>query len=281
VTISRSLCFPDRNKSCFACCPPIRPPGYEHLEYKNIIKRILRENSRNFDRQDETIIPITGFSCWALGYIGEGYNQIGCLLHPAQNNGVELRHRTDYGKKCQREYCQEERIFSCLEESVKEFWLHLADGMDSFEYSSREKNPLFRILSWGPGLLTKIAKKEYYSIYSQEGFFQTYPFFSTPLSPKGNAYPVNYIVEKKGTEILKEKSFGKRYKEFISVLKRRVKEKYCDNREGVHVHLLKIERAYSDFLRLSIQIKKAILKDAIGVKEIVDKEMDGFCEEIN
>ena len=34
-----SLCFPDEEKSCFACCPPIRAAGYEHIEYKNFINR--------------------------------------------------------------------------------------------------------------------------------------------------------------------------------------------------------------------------------------------------
>ena len=94
-----TFCFPNQEKTCFACCPPIRPADYEHLEYKNIIERILRENTEGFRNRDEGIVQITGFSCWALGYIDGNHRLVGCLLHPAQNKGVDLRHRVGYEKK--------------------------------------------------------------------------------------------------------------------------------------------------------------------------------------
>jgi len=70
-----SLCAPDEEKSCFACCPPIRPPGYEHLQYTNEIKRFLRENTVSLRREQKSISPITGFSCWALGYLDDGFKR--------------------------------------------------------------------------------------------------------------------------------------------------------------------------------------------------------------
>ena len=158
--MTSSLCLPDKEKSCFACCPPIRPAGYEHIHYQNIIRRLLRENSQDFSKKVAGVIPITGFSCWALGYIDQGHRLIGCLLHPGQNHGRDLRYRVDYGNKCRREACQEAKIFSRMHGAERDFWLPLADGLDSFAYSSREKNPLFRILGWGGDILGIVAKAE-------------------------------------------------------------------------------------------------------------------------
>ncbi|MBL7211240.1 MAG: hypothetical protein ISS61_02540 [Desulfobacteraceae bacterium] len=58
-----TLCLPDTEKNCFACCPPIRPAGYEHLQHTGIVKRMLRENTRAFAGKGAAISPITGFSC--------------------------------------------------------------------------------------------------------------------------------------------------------------------------------------------------------------------------
>ena len=77
-------------------------------------KRDLKENSEDFDRQGKGIIPITGFSCWALGYLKDNHRLIGCMLHPFQNDGVDLRFRVDYGEKCSRESCEEQKVFSGL-----------------------------------------------------------------------------------------------------------------------------------------------------------------------
>jgi len=85
--MSVTLCAPDREKSCFACCPPIRPAGYEHILYEAIVKRMLRENTKAFARGETGPAPITGFSCWALGYLDPEYRRVGCLLHPLQNAG--------------------------------------------------------------------------------------------------------------------------------------------------------------------------------------------------
>ena len=71
-----SLCCPDDQKTCFACCPPIRPAAYEHIEFKNMIKRVLRENTASIDRQGRTVIPIRGYSCWALGYLDRGHKLV-------------------------------------------------------------------------------------------------------------------------------------------------------------------------------------------------------------
>jgi len=106
-----------------------------------MVKRVLRENTEAFQTAEREAIPITGFSCWALGYIDRSYKRVGCLLHPAQNGGVDLRHRINYGDKCRRELCPEAGVFSELSAETQRFWLGLADDLESFSYSSRRMNP--------------------------------------------------------------------------------------------------------------------------------------------
>ena len=275
-----SLCFPGKEKSCFACCPPIRPLGYEHIQYKNIIKRILRENSRAFDNRDRSIIPITGFSCWALGFIRESYDLIGCLLHPAQNKGIDLRYRVNYGDKCRRESCQEEKIFSSLGEAERKFWLHLSDGLDSFAYSSREFNPLFRILGWGRPILSIIAEKEAKRSFTRERFFRSYPFFTTELMPKGNVYLLERFALEEGVHILTQEAFKEEFERFSVTISEGIRRKSVEMTEGVHTHLLDLDPAFSDFLRLSVGISKIPLEEAVKIKHMVDEALDRFQETI-
>jgi len=158
--VPATLCAPDEKKSCFACCPPIRPAGYEHLQYPNEVKRVLRENTTSLRREDKSVSPIRGFSCWGLGYLDDSFKRIGCLLHPSQNDGNDLRYRVDFGDKCARESCVEARIFAHLAPAAKVFWLRLSEGLDSFSYSSRTVNPLFHILVWGDSLLNLVPMAE-------------------------------------------------------------------------------------------------------------------------
>ena len=276
--MSLSLCFPDNEKSCFACCPPIRPAGYEHIHYRTIIMRILRENSRDIHRRKETPSPITGFSCWALGYVLGDYKVVGCLLHPAQNRGVDLRYRTGYGDKCRRETCQEERIFSLLRGFEKKFWLQLSAGLDSFAYSSREINPLFRMLEWGVNILRLIAEREYSWTFSREAFFQSYPFFRTKLAPRANAYLINRVVSAAGTAPLTRMDFTDMFNAFSTLIVKRLLGKYRSMHEGKYTHLLDIDPLFSDFLRLSAGIVKTTLNYAIDMKDMVDEEVEGFMK---
>src|SRR4030042_784895 len=188
--VPATLCAPDEEKSCFACCPPIRPPGYEHLQYTNEIKRVLRENTASLRRKERSLSPITGFSCWALAYLDGGFKRIGCLLYPSQNDGEDLRYRVDFGDKCARESCVEARTFTHLSPEAKGFWLRLSERLDSFSYSSRTLNPLFHILGWGDVLLILVAMAEKGRTPDGDSILKTYPFFETTLSPRANAYLV-------------------------------------------------------------------------------------------
>jgi len=270
-----TLCFPDTEKSCFACCPPIRPAGYEHIEYGNIIGRFLRENTEKFNRNAEEIIPITGFSCWALGYMDCSYKQIGCLLHPAQNEGTDLRYRVAYGEKCQREACPEARVFSQLETNVKKFWLHLTDGLDSFAFSSRKHNPLFNLMGWGIHILSLVARENNNSPPAGKSFFRSYPFFSSKISPKANAYFLNRLI-KDNIHLLKNKSFIRTFETLSERLIKQLTKVARNASDGPHVHLLDLDSEFSDFLRSSLHIRRMTRKHALGLQKIADDMLGEF-----
>jgi len=275
-----TLCFPVQEKTCFACCPPIRPAGYEHLEYKNIIRRVLRENTEGFGEGDEGTVSITGFSCWALGYIDEAHEMVGCLLHPAQNGGVDFRYRVDYGEKCQREICPEAKVFSELGLYEKKFWLHMVDGLDSFSYSSRRMNPLFNLLGWGPYLLNLIASEETDRILTKESFFQRYPFFLTSLSPRANAYLISRLIREENIQILRSQPFRSKFEGFSGLISQRLSRILPNGSEGPYVHLLDFDQDFLDLLRLSARISRIKREDAVILKNSVDEETEKFQDRL-
>jgi hypothetical protein len=286
-----TLCFPDTGKSCFACCPPIRPAGYEHIQHRNIIKRMLRENNEAFEKHEGEKIPITGFSCWALGYLDKNHRLIGCLLHPAQNGGIDLRYRTGYGEKCEREFCPEAKVFSGLALDDKEFWLHLADGLDSFSYSSRKLNPLFDMMNWGGNLLGSIASNEGYRAFTKKSFFQSYPLLSACNPVKPNVYLIKWLVDREGTHILKSRTLKRAFQIFSA----RISRKLCQagrqsnpplpafrqgphrgDFEGAFTHQLDLDPHFLDFLRLSAHVTRTSREDALALKNLVDGELEEF-----
>ena len=271
-----SLCFPDHEKTCFACCPPIRPAGYDHIQYRDIIKRVLRENMGGFRKDDHEVIPITGFSCWALGYVDKNYKLVGCMLHPAQNGGMDLRYRIDYGDKCRREICQEEKIFSKLDKAEQRFWLQLTDGLDSFAYSSRKMNPLFNMMGWGTYLLRLVAGKEDNGSFTIDSFSQAYPFFTTRISPRANVYLINKLVSEEKIHLLKSDSFRTEFEGFAARISEQFNHKSHEPSDCPYVHLLDLDQDFLVFLRLSAGIVKINKEDALALKEIVDEELKRF-----
>jgi hypothetical protein len=275
-----TFCLPHTGKSCFACCPPIRPAGYEHIQHRNIIRRLLRENTESFNGHAKHKIPITGFSCWALGYLDENHKLTGCLLHPAQNGGVDLRYRTDYGEKCERELCPEAKTFSGLRLEAKEFWLQLAEGLDSFSYSSRELNPLFEMMNWGGHLLGLLASNENYKTFDKESFFRSYPLFSTKTPARANAYLVKWLAEREGTHILKSHSFKSKFEVFSMRLSKTLcqatKKDNSPHSLNYHTHLLDLDSDFLNLLRLSARITKTTRRNALALKGVVDKALEEF-----
>jgi hypothetical protein len=271
-----TLCMPDGQKSCFACCPPIRPAAYEHLTYKNIIKRVLRENTAGFDSKREEVRPITGYSCWGLGYVDRGYKLIGCLLHPARHDGHDLRSRVDYGGKCGREVCPEAKTFSLLTAMARQFWIHLADGLDSFAYSSRKENPLFCLLGWGGPLLSMIAEEGKDEIPARKSFLSEYLFFTAPLVPKGNAYLLRKLVLPGEVGLLKEEEFKCSFERFSMALSEEFGRRTAPASKGTPSHLLDLDEDFRDFLRLHLGAARIHLHEALLLKEKVDLRIERF-----
>ncbi|PKN66325.1 MAG: hypothetical protein CVU57_06550 [Deltaproteobacteria bacterium HGW-Deltaproteobacteria-15] len=271
-----TLCMPDGQKSCFACCPPIRPAAYEHLTHTNIVKRILRENTADFDSRGEEVRPITGYSCWALGYLDSEYKVIGCLLHPARHGGLDHRFRVDYGGKCGREICPEAKTFSLLSSPASRFWIRLADGLDSFAYSSRKENPLFHLLGWGGPLLSRIAEEERDKIPTRESFLSGYVFFGTALLPKGNAYLLRKVVVPGGIRLLKEEKFKCSFERFSMELSEEFGRKTPPASDSTASHLLDLEQDFKDFLRLHLGFTRIHLHEALLLKEKVDLRIERF-----
>ena len=276
-----TLCTPDGEKSCFACCPPIRPPGYEHSHYTNEIKRVLRENTASLRKDEKSVSPITGFSCWALGYLDGGFKRIGCLLHPSQNDGKDLRYRVNYGDKCARESCVEAGIFQLLAPEAITFWLRLSHGPDSFSYSSRTLNPLFRILGWGSPVLNLVALAERERDLRTDSILEIYSFFKTTLSPRANAYPLRLLIDSETLELLKNPQFRDSFEGLCNRLSKQMAFEVVGTSAAPHVHLLPMDPDFLDFLRLSGRIVKASMEEATSLKELVDHELEQFRKGFN
>jgi len=270
-----TLCFPDKEKSCFACCPPIRPADYEHIQHRTIIQRMLRENTRAFDSQDRKVRPITGFSCWALGYLDDVCGLVGCLLHPARNQGADFRFLTEYGEKCRRESCPESRIFLELSVQARRFWLTMADGLDSFQYSSKRVNPLFRLLGWGSSLLEAIAMKEGSQPFSRHRLSRHYPVLESEVEPRANAYLLNHIRLQQGVEFLGRDSFARRFEQFSAGLMARLK-KVPSNDAAPFTHLLPLDPLFLDLLRLGAGIRRIRKESAVALRAEVNTALSSF-----
>jgi hypothetical protein len=274
-----TLCTPDQEKSCFACCPPIRPPGYEHSHYINEIKRVLRENTASLRKEEKSVSPITGFSCWALGYLDGGFKRIGCLLHPSQNDGEDLRYRVDYGGKCARESCVEAGVFQTLAPEAGTFWLRLSEGLDSFSYSSRTLNPLFRVLGWGAPLLNLVAMADKEQDLHTDSILEIYTFFKTTLPARANAYLLKVLIDAETLDLLKNPRFMGRFEEFSHRLSKELSLQVLSRSAAPYVHLLPMTADFLDFLRLSARIVRATEEEAASLKEFTDHALAQFRDE--
>ncbi len=275
-----TLCLPDPEKSCFACCPPIRPEGYEHVQYRTILQRILRENTREFIEKDSPTRPITGFSCWALGYLDPSFRQAGCLLHPARHGGKDLRCRVDYGEKCRRESCPESRTFLDLPVETRRFWLHLADGLDTFRYSSRRFNPLFKLMGWGPGLLERIATEKRGLEINRIDFFKDHPLLNGFPDPRSQAYLVTRIVQQDRVHWLESRAFARAFCALSSRLMAGFRG-FTTREDAPRTHLLGLDPQFLDFLRLGLGIRKIREENARVLKEETDRALDIFINLMN
>ncbi|MEJ5348907.1 MAG: hypothetical protein WHS46_09490 [Desulfosoma sp.] len=249
-----SLCAPDADRSCFGCCPPIRPHGYDPLNWVSSLKREFRENRDAISKNIFSSRSIVGFSCWALGYLDAKGQLIGCLLHPARNEGRDLRHLTGYEEKCAREFCLQAKHFHSLTAPTQTFWLGLAAGLCSFYYSSPRANPLFHVLLWGPIILEKIAQFALTQDLSVTEIIYAYPFLiRKELSPRGFRFLFESVITRFHDPIFWEN-------QKIEAVVRKIHATLCTEFIGLHgtrydsgsfyVHQLGLGEAFADYLRL-------------------------------
>jgi len=273
----KTLCHPDGRKSCFACCPPIRPPRYEHIDYRGSIQRMLRENTRGFHGRPAAVTPITGFSCWALGYLDRECRLIGCLLHPAGNAGVDLRYQVDYGEKCRREHCPQAKEFERLSPGARQFWLNLTEGLDSFSYSSCRTNILFRLLDWGSEALDLVAHEAGGVFLSRSEFEERFPFFALPMAPKGYAYFLNRLLEREGVKALASRELADQFKAFAeSAAASAGRAAGPADPSAPFVHRLPLDRHFLNFIRLAAAAGRMRLEAVLALKEGIDRSFDEF-----
>jgi hypothetical protein len=237
---------------------------------------MLLDNTRAFQNGRQEISPITGSSCWALGYLDPSCRLVGCLLHPCQNAGRDLRYLVGYGEKCRRETCQAAKGFLKLDPRERGFWLHLTEGLDTFSYSSQERNPLFRLMGWGTPLLRAVASDAGRYGLTADRFFQSYPFFSTHLDPRGNAYLIHALIQDGDVSLLKAGAFRSPFEDFSVRLSASLKERSLSNEFGAFTHRLPLDETFLDFLRLQGGITKISLPDAVMVKAMVDRAIEAF-----
>jgi hypothetical protein len=243
-----SLCCPDDEKSCFRCCPPIRPPHYDHLDYKTFLARELAENTRAFKHCRPTKKNITGFTCWGLGFLDSRFSKIGCLLHPARNHQNDLRDLTGYGDKCRRELCHEARQFQKLSPELATRLLILAKDLDSFAFSSPQKNPLFKLLHWSPRIIRNVFQKT--PDLDREAYISQWSFLTEDLNAGRDEWLITLFMESLALEHMGADRFLQEYKRFLLKLERKLGPVIMPPLENrPYIHQLDLTTAEKGFLK--------------------------------
>ena len=251
------LCRPDHQRSCFRCCPPIRPAHYDHYEYRAFLAREFIENTRRHRERQPSSRPITGFSCWGLGFLDEANRLVGCLLHPAANGGRDLRDLTGYGGKCRRELCREARELAGLPEDLANFVLGLSLGLDSFEYSSPRVNPVFRLLEWGSDVASALRAAEPLGL-GRDDYLDRYRLLARDLVPARDRFAVEQLLESGNLADLLRPGFMEAYRQVIDAFTRRgrlAKAQPLDN--GPFVHQLDLPDSFALFMKTELGIPRA------------------------
>lgn len=114
------LCQPDDCKSCGACCGLY---NYADSSRESLAGRLRRRRSLFMDtvKTQEDLAVYAGkiissedqsrryeviYCCEYLGFLDEQERRVGCLLHPFQNRGTDMRDASFYGRElCDGHFC--------------------------------------------------------------------------------------------------------------------------------------------------------------------------------
>lgn len=269
---SLSLCAPTESLSCFGCCPPIRPAHYDHLDHVRSLRREFQENRFRYLKKGPRYRPIVGFSCWALGYLDGRGRTIGCLLHPYQNRGQDLRHLIDYGNKCRREHCRPAREFGLLPPDGQRFWLPLVREMNAFYFSSPRANPLFHLMRWGAAVLEHMRAISEAKGWSVTDLLWREPFLTDAAwTPGAHRYLFRLLLESgsrlgdaQGT--LPERA-RRLMEAFLGSLGARSQSCEPGHEGQPWVYTLEIDPDFQDLLRLGLGWKRCALETAEGMHQ--------------
>jgi hypothetical protein len=124
------LCQPDAAKSCGACCGLY---NYADSSRSSLVER-LRRRVDLFHRMVEGPGDLAAFSaavlasedqrkryeviycCQYAGFLDPGEKRVGCLLHPEQNGGADMRDVSFYGRElCDGHFCPSYHYISAQE----------------------------------------------------------------------------------------------------------------------------------------------------------------------
>lgn len=272
-----SLCAPTPELTCFGCCPPIRPSHYDPLDFVSSLRREFIENRRSYVEQSPRPRPIVGYYCWALGFLDSQGRRIGCMLHPSQNGGRDLRSLIDYGNKCMRENCLPARIFSLLPPEGRLFWLPLAKGLNAFYFSSKRANPLFHLLLWGPEVLEAFRIKAEERQWSSTQVIERHSFLlSTDRDPRSMRYFLRLLIERASAGAILDMDFkdlcGKLWEAALCMPEVVEIKSLADySYYFPFTHTLALDADYIDFVRIGLGFMRAPLPLLIKLEARIKK----------
>ena len=205
-------------------------------------------------------------TCWGLGFLDPERTRVGCLLHPAINNGKDLRDLTGWGNKCRREACREAVVHAGLSPDLRAWLARLAAGLNAFAYSSRRTNPLFHLLMWGPDLIRALAGEAGPDI-SRGVLKERWAVLWDPLKPDRDAHPVGLLLGRMPLEGFLAPGFVQAYCQVLEALaaRHRLPEPPLERRP--YVHQLGLPAPAARFLRTALGWRRADGKRAAAALE--------------
>jgi hypothetical protein len=276
-----NLCAPTPDVLCFGCCPPIRPPHYDLLDYIATLRREFAYNRQRFRIQGPNQGPIVGFSCWALGFLDATGRRIGCLLHPEQHQGRDLRNVTGYGDKCRRERCLAARVFAALTPPTQSFWLEPAAGLGSFHFSSARANPLFHLLLWGTPVLEHLSSEA-----RQLGWTATETLWRQPMlldrrrPPRAHRYLLRLLLTSERPPAIRVDGSFQAPCQGLWELARSLPASQPDQDvapQAHYLHQLPLDEDYLDFLRLALNWQRTTWQRATALKAAIEAMVVEGC----
>ncbi len=161
-----NLCYPDRTKSCAACCglynvaDATRPTLERKLKVRTDIFRSTPRTAtaliefEQFIRESEENVPLDDVIhvCEFTGFIDAECKTVGCLLHPTApgNGGIDLRGLCHYGSMaCKAFFCP---ACESLESARGEIVINLVDDWHLYGLVATDVDfveSLFRLIERG------------------------------------------------------------------------------------------------------------------------------------